>query len=156
MSSGKREEIEAFVEKVGEFFNQLGQPRICGRLMGWLLICDPAYQSAEELAEATGASKASVSTMVRLLQAASLVESMGVPGERRTFYRIRPGAWSEMMGSQVAKLAGLRRLAEEGLEVMAGEPEERRERLQGMRDLYAFFEAEFPALIERWNERQKE
>ena len=51
---------DAFVERVGEFFSRLGHQRIAGRLIGWLLISEPEHQSAAELVEVIGASKASI------------------------------------------------------------------------------------------------
>lgn len=141
---------EAFIETVGEFFSRLGHQRIAGRLLGWLLICDPPHQSATDLADAIGASKGSISINLRLLIASDLVERIGVPGERRAFYRLRPTAWTQDLNSKVAQLTELRRIAESGLDVLADAPPERRKRLEGMRALYEFMEREFPVLIEKW------
>lgn len=142
---------EQFVERMGEFLAQAGQPRIAGRLLGWLLVCEPPEQSADQLMEATGASKGSISTMLRLLQATGCVETGGRSGERRTYYRIRPEVWSEMLRSRLEKMSELKTIAEEGLAMMADASDEVKERLTGMRDLYAFFEGEWPALIDRWD-----
>lgn len=149
--SGTPKGREQFVERMGDFMAQAGQPRIAGRLLGWLLVCEPPEQSADQLIEATGASKGSVSTMLRLLQATGCVETGGRSGERRTYYRIRPEMWSEMLRSQLEKMSELKTIAEEGLAMMAAAPEEARGRLEGMRALYAFFEGEWPALVDRWN-----
>jgi len=149
-------EVEAFVEQMGEHFAQIGSTRIAGRLVGWLLVCDPPHQSAEDLARATGASKGSVSNMVKLCAAAGLIQRIGIPGERRAYYQIRPEAWSELFVAQMAKTAQLRLIAEEGLKALDDAPVERRARLKGMRDLYAFYEGEVPAMLERWRARQEE
>lgn len=145
---------EQFVERMGDFLAQAGQPRIAGRLLGWLLVCDPPEQSADQLIEATGASRGSVSTMLRLLQATGCVETGGRSGQRRTYYRIRPEMWSEMLRTRLENMSELKTIAEEGLAMMAGTSEEARERLEGMRALYAFFEDEWPALIHRWEAQQ--
>lgn len=145
----------AFVEHVGEFYARMGLPRIAGRIVGWLLICDPEHQSAEELCEAVDASRGSISNMLRLVTTWGLVESMGLPGERRTYYRIRPRAWAEALNDSTAKFTAMRQIADEGLDVLDGAPPERRARLEGMRKLYEFFEEEFPALIERWKQQHE-
>lgn len=147
---------ETFVEQMGEFYAQVGMPRIAGRLIGWLLICDPPQQSADELGEAIGASRGSISTMLRLCKGTGLVESLGMPGERKTYYRIRPSAWTKALHDSTARFTTMKALAEEGLKVLAGAPVEQRKRLEGMRDLYGFFEEEFPALIERWERSHEE
>lgn len=33
-----------FVQGAGTFFEQRGMPRIAGRILEWLLICDPPHQ----------------------------------------------------------------------------------------------------------------
>ena len=144
-----------FIEQLGELFASAGQQRIVGRVLGWLLVCDPPAQSAADIEEATGASKASVSINLRLLQAGGLVERVGVPGQRRAYYQIRVGAWSQDLGKKAAEIATMRKIADRGLEALKDAPPERRERLQAMRDFYAFFERTFPALIEQW-ERERE
>ena len=142
--------VDGFVERVGEFYARMGLPRIAGRLLGWLLICKPEHQSADQLCEGIGASRGSISNMLRLCTSWGLVESMGLPGERRTYYRIRPRAWAEALDDSTAKFTAMREIAEEGLEVLKDAEPEQRARLEGMKELYSFFEEEFPALIERW------
>lgn len=150
---GRRREIEAFIERIGEFYSRLGLQRGAGRLIGWLLVCDPPHQSAPQLEKATGSSKASVSIHVRLLMAAGLVERIGVPGERRAFYRIRATAWTEDLKSKLAQLTELKDIAESGLKSLEGSRPESRARLEVMRDFYAFMERELPAVIDRWLDR---
>jgi len=144
------ERLRAFVERIGEFFAKAGHQRIAGRVLGWLLVCDPPHQSADDLQRLTHASKASISISLRVLTAIDLVERVGVPGERKAHYRIRPGAWTTDLRGKLSQFTALRQLADEGLAALDGVPASRRERLEGMRDLYQFFEREFPELIERW------
>ena len=40
------------VEEFGIAFEQTRFPRMAGRIVGWLLISDPPYQSAEQLVDA--------------------------------------------------------------------------------------------------------
>lgn len=151
----KEAEARNFVERVGEFFARLGHQRTAGRILGWLLICDPPEQSGPDIVAVTGASKASVSINLRLLTASGVVESVGLPGERRTFYRLRPAAWTQDMGAKVAQIKELRQIAEAGLDLLAKAPPPARERLVAMRDFYAFFERELPAVVDRWLQSQK-
>jgi hypothetical protein len=55
------EELGNFADDIGLFYEQFGFPRIWGRVLGWLVVCQPDIQSAEELATALHASRGSVS-----------------------------------------------------------------------------------------------
>lgn len=148
-------EVMQFVEDVGLLLEHRGHPRMAGRILGWLLICDPPHQSIDELAEILDASKASISTMTRLLVQMDLLERVGLPGERRDYFRIKPGAWSELMRETMEEILMARRLTERGLELLEGKPAELKQRLKEARAMYAFFEEEFPTLLERWEREWK-
>jgi DNA-binding transcriptional regulator GbsR (MarR family) len=144
-----------FVEDMGLLLERSGIPRMAGRIIGWLLICNPPYQSAQQLAQALGASKASISTMTRLLIEMGLIEQVGVPGQRRDYFHIKPGAWDEVMRETLDEIVLGRQLVDRGLELLEGKPAELKQRLREAREVYAFFEAEYPALLERWERQRK-
>ncbi len=148
-------EKKHFIEDVGLLFEQVGHPRMAGRIMGWLLICDPPQQSTTDLAQMLAASKASISTMTRLLVQMNLIERVGVPGHRLDHYRIKAGAWTELMRQTFDEIVAGRQLAERGLELLQGKSAETKQRLKEIHDLYAFFEKEFPVLLERWEKEWK-
>lgn len=148
-------EAMQFVEDVGLLLERRGHPRMAGRILGWLLISDPPHQSIDELAETLDASKASISTMTRLLIQMDLLERIGLPGERRDYFRIKPGAWAELMRETMEEILMARRLTERGLELLEGKPAELKQRLKEARAMYAFFEEEFPTLLERWEREWK-
>jgi DNA-binding MarR family transcriptional regulator len=150
----RREAALAFVEALALFLEREGLPRMAGRIFAWLLICDPPLQSAADLTEALRASKGSISTMTALLVRARLVERVALPGRRRDYLRVRPRAMSELMLEATARLAAFRRLAEQGLGLLAGEPPDVRERLEDVLDVSVFLEAEYPALIARFEARR--
>ena len=143
---------QRFLEDMGDFFDRSGHPRILGRVLGWLLISDPPHQSASDLAQAVGASKGSISTTTRTLLAIGVAERMGLPGERKTFYRIKSGAWSEVLRKNIENTVRLRKLAAWGLEELNDLSDSARERLEELHDLYTFCELEFPAFLERWEQ----
>ncbi len=149
-------EEKRFIEDVGLVFEHSGLPRMAGRIFGWLLISDPPHQSTDELAEALLASKGSISTMTRLLIRVSLIERFSLPGVRRDYFRIRLGASHQLLKDSLAQTTAFRQLMERGLELTEGKAPLTRQGLEEMHDMYAFFEREFPALVERWEqEREK-
>jgi DNA-binding transcriptional regulator GbsR (MarR family) len=155
--SGSTSHFEAmhFVEDVGLLLERSGVPRMAGRILGWLLICNPPHQSASQLAQVLGASKASISTMTRLLIEMNLVEQVGVPGQRRDHFHIKPGAWDEVMREALEEIILGRQLADRGLELLEGKSAELKQRLREAREVYAFFEEGYPALLERWERERK-
>ena len=144
------EDQQSFVEEFGLALEQTGLPRMMGRVWGYLLISDPPNQSAESLAKALQASRGSISTTTRSLMQMGLVDKVGLPGERRDYFRVRPGVWVDLLEQRAKIVSDWRKLAERGLSVMNPEDPEAQSRLQEMRDVMAFYERELPALTERW------
>lgn len=151
MSDPIHKQTADFVERFGEYWASTGSQRIAGRIMGWLLVCDPPHQSAGEIVEVTKASKASVSIALRILLERGLIERIGVAGERSAFYRIRSATFTvEFLIETQKKMTEMRQILEGGLSIFAEEPKERRRRLEFALDFYSFVESQLPELIDRW------
>jgi len=146
----------AYAEAFGVLLEQMGFPRMAGRIWGWLLTCDPAEQTAAAIGEGVRASRGSVSMMTRLLIQLGLVERVGKAGARSGYYRIKAGGFTEVLEAKMRFTREIRRMAERGLGLLAGEPEGVRRRLEEYRDMCLFFEREFPALIEKWRGERRE
>ena len=156
MNDNRQAEEKQFVEEVGIVFEQTGLPRMAGRILGWLLIVDPPHQSTDELADALMASKGSISTVTRLLIQIGLIERLSLPGVRHGYFRIKPGASHQLLKDSLDQTTAFRQLLERGLELLEGKAHTNRQSLEEMHNLYAFFEREFPALLERWEQEHKE
>lgn len=144
--------MKQFIEDVGILYGDMGFPRMAGRIFGWLLLCEPPHQSAEQLATIVEASKGSISSMTRFLIQMGMVEKIGIPGKRDTYYKIRSESWAELMRNHLAHLSNMRRLAERGLEIIADKSPESRQRLEALRDFHAFLEREIPSLLDRYEQ----
>ena len=156
MNGEQQAEVRRFVEEVGICFEGMSLPRIAGRILGWLFISDPPYQSIGELAEGLMASKGSISTMTRLLIQFNMIERFSLPGIRHDYFRIQPEGWHQLAKQRGEQIRVMRQLCERALELLKGESQDNREWLEEMRDMYAFFEQEFPTLLERWEQERKE
>lgn len=152
----RAEELGSYADEIGLWYEELGAPRVWGRVLGWLLVCEPDFQSAEGLATALHASKGSISMATKALIRAGMVERQTLRGDRRTYYRIRPGAWTSVFEEQARTATQLRKLAERGLGLLHGEPAERRRRLEELQDLTAFYEREAPLLLARWHKHHQD
>jgi hypothetical protein len=130
------EQVLEWVERVAMFCtSEYGVPRISGRILGWLMICDPAEQSADEIGAAIGASRASLATNMRVLIDAGFVRRRTKPGERTLLYGMDDDAWSTVVRRRVAGLAAFRDVAAEGME-LAGPGGARAQRLRAAHDVY--------------------
>ena len=126
-----------------------------GRVFGALLLADPPELSAEDLASRLQASRSSISQATRMLVQAGLIERRRRRGERRDYFRVKPGAWDAMVQRRVQALSTLRKMAERGLEIMATSSPESRRDLEEMRDYFEFWEHELlPIFFEKLEERQ--
>ena len=142
--------IRHFVEEVGLLFDELGAPRMMGRIVGFLLICDPPHQSSQAIAEYLDASRGAVSTSTRHLVSMGMLERVPVQKERSTFFRMRINAWAEIMRQRTARIKIARELAASGLRLFADASAEHRERLRQFHDFYSHMEKEFQPIIDRW------
>ena len=79
-----------FVEEMGMYLSSVGMTPIAGRLLAWLLICDPEQQTAADLAHDLHASRGAISGAIRQLESAGFV--------RRTRRGRRPARVREHAG----------------------------------------------------------
>jgi DNA-binding transcriptional regulator GbsR (MarR family) len=101
---------------------------MAGRVIGWLLICQPQEQTFGQLAEVLQASKGSISAAMKFLVPSGIVERVSPPGDRRDYYRCRPGAWAELARDQSRQYEDFRKLAQRGLDLLADASADRREK----------------------------
>ncbi|MGH3089803.1 MAG: GbsR/MarR family transcriptional regulator [Rubrobacteraceae bacterium] len=149
------EEKQEYVEEWAVFWGSFGIPKMPGRVMGALLVADPPEMTAEELAEELSASRGSISSATRTLIQLGVVERRTKPGERKDYFQTRTN-WAELMRQQIGMYGAFRKIAERGLEIMAGSSPESRRDLEEIRSLYSHLEREMPALIERWEKSREE
>jgi hypothetical protein len=142
--------LERFVEEVGVMFElEAGAPRMVGRVLGWLLVCDPPEQSAAELAEFLQASRGSISTATRVLLRMGLVERVRLRGERFDRFHAHPAAWDEVLWRE-EQFSLPRRVMRLGLDALADEPAERRTRLEEVDFMYAWWERRIAELHQEY------
>ncbi|MEV6035618.1 transcriptional regulator [Nonomuraea sp. NPDC052116] len=111
-----REQVLEWVERVAAFVSEeWGLAPITGRVLGWLMACDPPAQTASDIADAIGASRASLTTNMHLLTSIKLIRRFRKPGERNVYYQIEDDAWSKVIRQKLAAFIAFDELAAEGL-----------------------------------------
>jgi hypothetical protein len=117
-----REDVLDWVERIAKYCaDQDGLPLIAGRILGWLTVCVPAEQSAAQIAEAIRASRASLTTNLRLLTSVGFLDQVTRPGERTVYYRVDDAAWARVVQRQVQSLSALGGILRDGLDLVEGE-----------------------------------
>jgi DNA-binding transcriptional regulator GbsR (MarR family) len=129
--------ITDWIERMSAFCgSEYGLPPTAGRVLGWLMICDPPEQTAAQIGAAIGASPASLSTNMRLLTDAKFVVRRGQRGARTQVYRVEDDAWESVVRQRIASLTEFRDLTADGVALAGGTSNPRASRLQTARDVY--------------------
>ena len=149
MTSPSADARAAYAATVAQYWESVGFARAAGAILGHLMVCEPAAQTQAELASALGLSAGTVSTQVRTLMAATLVEKVRLPGERAQRYQLPEDVWLSLIGSETERIAGLRALVDAGAEVT---PATRPDRIGALDTVVAFFEAEWPHVMHRYQD----
>lgn len=106
--------LSQFIENMGLHYEKYGVARIGGRILG-LLMLTPRSISAEEMAEALQVSRSSISTNLRMLLMAGLVEKVSLPGERCDYFEFSDSAWQRLLELRLEGVLSLKEVAEEGM-----------------------------------------
>ncbi|GAB3971427.1 siderophore transport transcriptional regulator MmpR5 [Actinoallomurus acanthiterrae] len=132
----EQERLLEWVERVAMYLARDGVPPIAGRVLGWLMVCDPPEQSAGQISAAIGASRASLTSNLRLLSGMGFLTWRTRPGERTVYYRMADDAWAVVARNQIAAITSFLDITRDGLELV-GPGDERTARI---RDAHATFE----------------
>jgi hypothetical protein len=150
-----KSELMPYVEQWGMLFEALGATRMMGRVMGWLLVCEPPDQTARQIADAIGASISSVSTATRALARSAFIERVGVHGDRSVHFRVKPGMWTQLINARMQHFGMMCELAEEGLGLLPDSDTRNTARLREIESCCSFMERELPSLLARWEKEWK-
>jgi predicted transcriptional regulator len=138
----------AWIERVADFFAvQEGLPPITGRILGWLMICEPAEQSAADIAAGIKASRASMTTNIRTLLTVGLIRRRTRAGDRTAYYRIDDDAWSAALRRRIEGMVQFEQIAAQGLELV-GRDTERASRVHAAFEVYRWIGGVFAGALD--------
>ena len=149
----RSDERQRFIEDMALLYEKAGHTRMQGRIIAWLMLAETPYQTAGQIAAGLQASKASISTNIRMFVDFGVIERFTRPPERRDYYRLGGDAWARAVERGFPLIAAFRELAERGL-ALVGERSEAGARLEEMRAFYEFYESELRAALTRWERRK--
>ena len=141
------DELRGYAEEVGLWASRQGTPPAYGKLLGWLLICDPPQQTSAELAAALDLSKGSVSMGMRMLERSGLARRVALPGRRGHAYEIQPDAMIRATTAAVPHWRAMADLMRRGLGLV-GADSPQAARLTMTRDFFDYLADKLPALFD--------
>ncbi|MBN2847788.1 MAG: hypothetical protein JXP72_04965 [Coriobacteriia bacterium] len=150
-AGGQDRERSAITDRLSGVLEAVGFPHNIARVYSALTLAENEGLSTTEIISVLGVSKASVSNAMQFLVGVDLVERYRVRGSREAHYRILKGRWGDILARKFTATGQVRRMTDEALALVNSD--KARERLEEMRDVYAFFEREFEDVMQRYNER---
>lgn len=145
-----RDEELTFADHAGRFYaRRFGFPPMVGRVLGYLLVCDPKDQTIAELSEALLASRSAITGALNLLERIHYIRRSRRAGERMDRVRLDFSS-PQAQGFDVSEYQQLADLAREGLGVLEGAAPERRALLLEMEAFAEFLVERMGALQQEW------
>jgi DNA-binding transcriptional regulator GbsR (MarR family) len=144
-----------FADHAGRFYaRRYGMAPMVGRLIGYLVVCDPPEQSIGDLADALLASRSAIAGAVKTLELLALIRRSRAAGERMDRVRLDMSS-PKAMGFDLTEYQELADLAREGLDLLADTPPERRALLSELAAFADFLVARLPILEKEWKAQRE-
>jgi predicted DNA-binding transcriptional regulator len=137
---------QSFVDEFCERDLVPGMPRASMRVLGWMVVCTPGVQSAQQIMEELRLSAGSVSTAVNALHDNGILERVVRAGDRHVYYRLRAYAWENVLEARFRTIGEVRRAADRSLRASGGEADQR---LRDLRDLCGRVELGLAEILHR-------
>lgn len=138
-----------FADHAGRLYaRRYGFAPMAGRVLGYLMICEPREQSIGELADALLASRSAITGALSFIENLGYLRRSRTAGERMDRVRIDFGAGEQ--GFDVSEYQEQADLAREGLAILAGAPVERRAVLLAYAAFADFLVERLPVLRQEW------
>ena len=149
-----RDEEITFADHLGRFYaRRYAFPPMVGRVLGYLLVCEPRGQSIAELSEALLASRSAITGALDVLERLHAIRRSRAAGERMDRVRVDFSS-AEARGFDITEYQELGDLAREGLEVLSDAPPERQADLLELAAFADFLVEGTEALRQQWEARR--
>jgi DNA-binding transcriptional regulator GbsR (MarR family) len=120
-----------------------------GRVLGFLLVCDPRDQTIAELSEALLASRSAITGALNVLERLDAIRRSRAAGERMDRVRVDFSS-AQARGFDITEYQELGELVREGIEVLKDASPERRAELVEMAAFADFLVERTQALQREW------
>ncbi len=145
-----------FIDGVAAYYQMNdGMPLARGRLIGWLVICEPATQSARSLSAKVGCEESDVDYILGLLVPSGVLQRSDAADPDDFLVAMDDTAWPERVKGVFANIPAFHEILQRGCETLADAPPERRRRIENMERLFGYLSVEIPAVIEGYEQRSR-
>ena len=149
-----RDEELIYADHVGRFYaREHGFPPMAGRMIGYLMICDPRRQTIDELSESLLASRSAITGAVKLLEGYGFVLRSRTAGERVDRVSLSP-AGMEPRNFDSGLFERQAALFREGLALLADAAPARRAPLAELAALADFLGERLPQVLAEWRKHR--
>lgn len=143
-------EREAYVEKVGVFFEQNGYPPVPGRVIGYLLTSNERGRTFYEIHQFVKASKSSVSMALNKLVEKQVVRYLTISGDRKRYFFLDLKPWISQTKERAQFFALFSGLIGECIDLREDKDSEFTRDLRELQAFHDYLAREFPKLIDAW------
>ena len=147
------EKTQAFVDRMGMFYEHWGMTRTFGQLQGLLMVADGPV-SLDELSQRLHVSKAAVSNTVRLYRELGFLRRIKRPGDRRDYYEMAPNSLETATEKKMAIFRQMVTIANEGIAAVNDPEHPAHDRLVETRAFYEYIAQAFVAMLDDWRARK--
>ncbi|MDD5220664.1 MAG: MarR family transcriptional regulator [Candidatus Bipolaricaulis sp.] len=126
---------------------------MAGRVMGILLVSQPAEGTIDDLAAELQVSRGAISMATKDLLQLGIIEKTTRPRDRRRYYCLKRNLWARLYIDQRANFSDHIEMAERGLGLLEGQPLEAKRPLIEMAAFFRFVSEQMPEFIGRWETR---
>mgnify|MGYP001186479161 CR=1 FL=1 len=126
---------------------------MAGRVLGILLVAQPAERTIDDLAAGLQVSRGAISMAMKDLLQLGLIEKTARPRDRRRYYCLRRNVWARLYLDQRANVRDHLEMAERGLDLLKGRPLDAKRPLIEMAAFFTFLRDVMPEYIDEWDKR---
>src|SRR5690606_22312622 len=145
--SEKQKEI---IERVGVFHEKKGMQPVVGRIIGLLLVAEPAEATFDEIQNVLQVSKSAVSNALTFLQGREIADYTTKPGDRKRYFKLKVKDWRKDLKKDFDELLKIDALISDVIDLKKDKSSQFCCYLSEMKDFLAFMRKELPLMIEKF------
>lgn len=146
--------LQRHVENIGIELEHVGfQPIVC-RVIGYLMLSEPSYQSFYQIQEFLRASKSAISYALNYLLNEDYIDVITFPGDRKRYFKMKIDSWIEIIKKRTFQITGSKQIFREIADIKAAANPELSRELRDIADLYANIEKMIENTIATWAENR--
>jgi DNA-binding transcriptional regulator GbsR (MarR family) len=143
-----------FLSNFSTYMEASGLSATAGSIVGWLLICEPQYQSANQLKYVLGVAKSTISTTVRSLTAIGFIKKVRIHGLKGDYYQYNYDLANDSFKKRAEGLKPFINLYEQARDLNTPDSE-RRNKLDEMIEQSLYFQRKYAEMAGEWEEYRK-